>query len=199
MTITGPRITSLPTALRPIPFLIPTPLAITGTHSRKPEPTCHARSRTNIPFAYYGPVLEKSKYRTAGKNYVSVNQKGDMVFDKNHIEYDSAFKVEKRNTFKGQKYKMGFTSPKGLWYFAYLPQPQSNLYSFKTNYPAGLNNPAKNNYLKWAYQVAAWDRLFANGTVTDAGQNKDAWFIIYPEYDNLANWLLTRPDGWYPY
>ena len=155
--------------------------------------------KVNVPFCYYGPVLEKSKYRTAGKNYVSVNQKGHMVFDKNHIEYDSAFKVENRSNFPGQKYKIGATAPDGTWFFYYLPQPQSNLYSFKTNYPAGLKDPGKNNYLKWAYQFAAWDRLFANGTVTDAGQNKDAWFIIYPEYDNLANWLLTRPDGWFPY
>jgi hypothetical protein len=111
----------------------------------------------------------------------------------NYIDYLCAFKLGYKQTVDSFVVS---SHPTYAGVFA-STQPAAKVYTVKTNYP-NIDNPGANFYFKWRYMVAAWDRYLADGTLSDTESFNLTWVMIHPEYDNLANWILDRPNNWDP-
>ena len=148
------------------------------------------------PIVFFGD--KSSKYiHTDGRDYVRVSDHpkgpGEIEFNLNYIDYLCAFKLGYKQTVDPF-----VVSSHGTWAGVFTStQPAAKAYTVKTNYP-NIDNPGANTYFKWRYMFAAWDRYLADGTLSDTESFNLTWVMIHPEYDNLANWILDRPNNWNP-
>lgn len=152
--------------------------------------------RAYPPIVFFGD--KSSKYiQTEGRDYIRVSDHpkgpGEIEFNLNYIDYLCAFKLGYKQTVDPF-----VVSSHGTWAGVFAStQPAGKVYTVKTNYP-NIDNPGANFYFKWRYMFAAWDRYLADGTLSDTESFNMTWVMIYPEYDNLANWILDRPNNWNP-
>ncbi|MCF8131476.1 MAG: hypothetical protein K9N10_23460 [Deltaproteobacteria bacterium] len=138
------------------------------------------------PITYFGQWSNKYTH-TDGRNFVKVADNGEIKFDLAYIDYRCAFQLAKKGNL--EKNHLGAKKTE-------VHQPAAKMYTFKTNHP-NIDKPGSNNYLKWKSIFGQWARYYADGGTSDIGHG-DTWVIVYPEYDEVADYFLNRPDHWDP-
>ncbi len=139
------------------------------------------------PITYFGEWSNKHTHND-GRNFVRVADNGEIKFDLAYIDYRCAFQLAKRNEELGKNH-VGAKKTE-------VHQPAAKMYTFKTNHP-NIDAPGSNKYLKWKSIFAQWARYYADGGTSDVN-HRDTWVIVYPEYDDVADYFLNRPNDWDP-
>jgi len=108
----------------------------------------------------------------------------NLIFaDQTYITPLCAYKIEYKKT-EARRYYTEYNK-KGYVILSRI-QPSTKLYTMKT-----WAADHKGLYLKWHWESGQWDRYHADGSNSDAGNNKDCWISIMPEYDAMVSYLLT--------
>lgn len=144
---------------------------------------------------------ERSHYHAPEHRWVDVNPNRTLWGENNHLFADQqwitpfcAFKINSKKKIERRAHMIPPTRYTPIiWYV----QPSTKLYTMKTfdpgcqTFEAAAEGKGHYQYLKWRWRSANWDRYSADGTDSDAQNNKDAWISIMPEYTEMVNYLLN--------